>query len=79
VHLNPVFDPGSFAPRALGPDVTTVALRDAEDVPTVLGFARFASGQAPLAELERYLDARARELLGDAPLGDDADDVEVAS
>ncbi|XXY47230.1 hypothetical protein WME91_45225 [Sorangium sp. So ce269] len=63
IHINPVFDSERYAPRALGPSIPTVGLRDAEDLPTVLGFARFAEGTAPLAELERYLAQRAAALL----------------
>jgi hypothetical protein len=58
VHMNPVFDAEHYAPRTFGPDLPTVGLRDAEDLPTMLGFARFADGGAPLSELERYLEAR---------------------
>ncbi|WP_254628017.1 hypothetical protein [Myxococcus sp. CA040A] len=58
VHVNPVFDAEEYSPRSFGGAVATVGVRDAEDVPTVLGFARFAEGTASLAELERYLSAR---------------------
>lgn len=63
VHANPVFDPAHFAPRPLSPALPTVGLRDAEDLPTMLGFARFSDGTAPLSLLEEYLAARVRELL----------------
>lgn len=63
IHANPVFDSELFAPRGLGTHVPTVGVRDAEDLPTVLGFARFAEGAAPLSELEHYLAARVRGLL----------------
>ena len=63
VHANPVFASELFAPRGLGAFVPTVGIRDAEDLPTVLGFARFAEGTAPLSELEDYLAARVRRLL----------------
>ncbi len=63
VHVNPVFDAESFAPKSIGPHVPTVGLRDAEDLLTVLGFARFAEGSEPLEALESYLEARAGELL----------------
>jgi hypothetical protein len=70
VHMNPVFDSERYAPRNLGAAIPTVGLRDAEDLPTALGFARFADGAAPLSELERFLEARMAELfarrLGDA-------------
>ena len=66
VHCNPVFDPEDFTLRALSPLVPTVGLRDAEDLPTMLGFARFADGDVPLAELEAYLAARVARMLGTA-------------
>lgn len=65
VHGNPVFDTDNFLLRALTPEIPTVGLRDAEDLPTLLGFARFAEGSAGLSELEAYLAARVRELLSD--------------
>lgn len=65
VHVNPVFDDASYAPRTIGPAVPTVGLRDAEDLLTMIGFARFADGSAPLEELEGYLAARVRELVRD--------------
>ncbi|PTL76249.1 hypothetical protein [Vitiosangium sp. GDMCC 1.1324] len=63
VHANPVFASELYAPRSIGALVPTVGVRDAEDLPTVLGFARFAEGTAPLSELEDYLAARVRRLL----------------
>ena len=63
VHLNPVFDSERFAPRALGESLPTLGLRDAEDLLTMLGFARFADGIAPLSELEDYLAARRARLV----------------
>ncbi len=67
VHANPVFASELYAPRGLGFHVPTVGVRDAEDLPTVLGFARFAEGAAPLSELEDYLAARVRRLLERGP------------
>lgn len=63
VHANPVFDSDRFMPRALGPSIATIGLRDAEDLLTMLGFARFADGSAPLSELEQYLAERVPQLL----------------
>jgi hypothetical protein len=63
VHVNPVFDAEHYAPRAIGPAIPTVGLRDAEDLLTMLGFARFADGSAPLSELEDYLAARMATML----------------
>lgn len=58
VHLNPVFDSEGYAPRSLAAATPTVGLRDAEDIPTMIAFSRFACGDAPLAELEGYLAHR---------------------
>jgi hypothetical protein len=63
VHLNPVFSASDYAPRALAEGVPTVGLRDAEDLPTALAFARFAAGAASRADLEAFLDRRAEEFL----------------
>jgi hypothetical protein len=63
VHLNPVFDAEHYAPRTIGAAIPTVGLRDAEDLLTMLGFARFADGSAPLSELEDYLSLRVEQLL----------------
>jgi len=78
VQCNPVFNADDLSVQALSPVVPTVGLRDAEDLPTVLSFARFAEGSAPLADLEDYLASRVRRMLAgpDAPTatrgGDDA-------
>lgn len=58
VHCNPVFNSDDFSLRPLSTTTPTVGLRDAEDLPTMLGFARFANGSAPLSELEAYLAER---------------------
>jgi hypothetical protein len=44
----------------------TVGLRDGEDLPTALGFARFAAGASSLADLEEYLAERARRMIAPA-------------
>ncbi len=66
VHCNPVFDADDFSLRGLTPLIPTVGLRDAEDLPTMLGFARFAEGSAPLSELEAYLASRVNQMLAAA-------------
>jgi hypothetical protein len=63
IHVNPVFDSERYAPRPLGEALPTIGLRDAEDLLTMLGFARFADGSAPLSELEAYLFSRLQRLL----------------
>lgn len=77
VHANPVFDSDRYMPRVLGESLPTIGLRDAEDLLTMLGFARFADGSAPLAELESYLAARMPQLL--RRLGRSAAATEVAA
>ncbi|MBD2667042.1 hypothetical protein [Richelia sinica] len=64
VHCNPVYNADDFSLHPLSPAVPTVGLRDAEDLPTMLGFARFAEGSASLTELEEYLAARVKQMLG---------------
>lgn len=70
VHINPVFDAPELGPRRLqteGPaPVPTLGLRDAEDLPTVLAFARFADGSMPLAALEELLARRVERFVGEA-------------
>jgi hypothetical protein len=66
IHCNPVFNSEDFTLRSLSPTVPTVGLRDAEDLPTMLGFARFAEGSAPLTELEAYLAERVHQMLSKA-------------
>jgi hypothetical protein len=63
IHCNPVFNSEDFSLRNLSPTIPTVGLRDAEDLPTMLGFARFADGSAPLSELEAYLAERVQQML----------------
>jgi hypothetical protein len=79
VHVNPVFDQERFAPRALAPGVATVGLRDAEDLFTMLGFARFAEGSGTLAELEAWLLARVRRFLAVRARRDDAPELSDAA
>jgi hypothetical protein len=67
VHLNPVFDAEHFEPKALGAPIATVGVRDAEDLLTMLGFARFADGGASLAELEQFLSRRVDAFLRHRP------------
>lgn len=67
IHMNPVFDSKHYSPKPLGnafredrvnepiDSIATVGLRDAEDMSTMIGFARFANGAAKLDVLENYL------------------------
>ncbi|WP_299491199.1 hypothetical protein [Acaryochloris sp. IP29b_bin.137] len=63
LHCNPVFNADDFSVQALSPAIPTVGLRDAEDLPTVLGFAQFADGQSSLTDLEHYLKVRVQQFL----------------
>lgn len=58
VHLNPVYDAGDFDVRRLSPTVPTAGIRDAEDLPSLVELAAFASGRTGLPELRAHLDAR---------------------
>lgn len=59
VHLSTVYDQDQFQLASLGPGVPTVGLRDAEDLPAMLGFARFVAGSASFAELDAWLATQA--------------------
>ena len=47
----------------LSPLTRSIGLRNAEDLPTALGFARYVTGHGDLAELEAYLERRVRDFL----------------
>ncbi|MEU6852860.1 hypothetical protein ABZ901_23405 [Actinacidiphila alni] len=63
VHLNPVYDADGFDVRRLAPDVPTVGIRDAEDLPSLVGLAQFATGRTGPAELRAHLDSRVAAFL----------------
>lgn len=63
IHCNPVFDPNTFAPYILSPHIPTLGIREAEDLPTLINFARFADGDVSIRELEDYLALRAKQML----------------
>ncbi|GGM31543.1 hypothetical protein ACFFX1_45850 [Dactylosporangium sucinum] len=63
VHLNPVYDSGTFDVRRLAPEVPTVGVRDAEDAAALVELARFGAGTATLAELRAHLAARVERFL----------------
>ncbi|MFO7565145.1 MAG: hypothetical protein R6X02_21035 [Enhygromyxa sp.] len=67
VHFNPVYDAGEYALQGIHPAMVTLGIRDAEGLPTLLGFARFVDGSAGLTELQALLEARAHELIGEEP------------
>jgi hypothetical protein len=66
IHCNPVFNPDDFSLRRISLLVPTVGLRDAEDLPTAIGFAQFAAGAVPLSELETYLADRVQQMLANS-------------
>ncbi|MDJ0595598.1 MAG: hypothetical protein QNJ72_37380 [Pleurocapsa sp. MO_226.B13] len=63
VHLNPVFNADNYDLKHLSPLIPTVGIREAEDLPVVLEFARFAEGNAALKELKDYLAIRVRQMI----------------
>ena len=66
IHVNPVFDAEEYQPRTLGSAVPSVGVRDAEDLPTMQGFARFVTGDASLKDLLAFLQLRAAQFLSEA-------------
>jgi hypothetical protein len=63
IHCNPVFSTEEYSLRTLSPYVSTVGLRDAEDMPTMLSFAKFAQGSSTLSDLEAYLAQRTQKFI----------------
>ncbi|WP_394825063.1 hypothetical protein [Pendulispora albinea] len=63
VHINAVFDAESYAPKSLCRAVPTMGIRDAEELPTAILFARFARADVHLDEVLASLDARVRHFL----------------
>jgi hypothetical protein len=59
VHCNPVFNANDYELKQLSPLIPTIGIREAEDLPTILAFTRFADGRGSLTELEAYLTDRA--------------------
>jgi hypothetical protein len=62
VHCNPVFNANDYELKQISTLVPTIGIRDAEDLPTILAFMRFADGRGSLSELENYLLNRVHEL-----------------
>ncbi|SDL51879.1 hypothetical protein SAMN05216298_4195 [Glycomyces sambucus] len=67
VHLNPVFDADGIGVRRLAPSVPTAGVRDAEDLPELMAFARFDDGRAGIEELRAAVDARVERWLEEEP------------
>lgn len=63
IHCNPVFDPDTFTPYILSPHIPTLGIREAEDLSTLVNFARFADGNLSLERLQDYLALRAKQML----------------
>ncbi|THV36435.1 hypothetical protein [Glycomyces buryatensis] len=67
-HLNPVFDAAGLQVRRLSPSTPTVGIRDAENLPELVAFARFATGRTGIAELRAHITAQVdRWLAEEAP------------
>ncbi|OKI21099.1 hypothetical protein A6A25_36855 [Saccharothrix sp. CB00851] len=63
VHLNPVYDAEDFDVKRLAAAVPTVGVRDAEDVPALVEFARFTEGRTGFADLRAHFDDRVARFL----------------
>jgi hypothetical protein len=64
LHLNPVYDSETYAPKVLSKALPTLGLRDAEDLPTLVALGRFAAAGGSFVELARELDVRVNTFLG---------------
>lgn len=65
-HLNPTFDASSYGTEGIHADMPMLGIRRAEEIPTMLAFARFVDGSADLEELEDYLHTRAQQFVANA-------------
>ncbi|TQV88009.1 hypothetical protein [Aliikangiella coralliicola] len=63
VHLNPVYDANSFNVKGLGGGITSVGIRNAEDIAITLEYCRFADGRATIDFLENYVYQKYMEKL----------------
>jgi hypothetical protein len=63
LHCNPVFNTNDYELKQLSPLIPTIGIREAEDLPTVLAFMRFADGRGNLGDLETYLMDRSNDIL----------------
>lgn len=70
LHINPVFDAEHFSPKRLGESLLTIGLREAEDLPASIRFAKFAAGEASQAQLEAFLSDLSKAFIEQTmPLG----------
>lgn len=63
IHLNPVYDAGDYDVKRLTRDVPSVGIRNAEDLPTLVEFARFTEGRAGYASLSAHFTDRVTRFL----------------
>ncbi|MFI9817775.1 KOW domain-containing RNA-binding protein [Saccharothrix variisporea] len=62
-HLNPVYDAGDYDVKRLTPEVPTVGVRNAEDLPALVEFARFTEGRTGFADLSAHFTDRVTRFL----------------
>ncbi|VAW81933.1 FIG00838889: hypothetical protein [hydrothermal vent metagenome] len=55
IHLNPVYDANSFNVKKLANTITTVGIRNAEDITVILEYCRFSNGRASIDLLEAFV------------------------
>lgn len=65
IHLNPVYDANSFNVKTLGGGLTSVGIRNAEDIAITLEYCRFANGRATIDFLEAYVYQKYMEKMND--------------
>lgn len=55
LHINPCYNAENFDVKKLSDDITTVGIRNVEDLPTILKYSLFADGSYSQTEFEEYL------------------------
>ncbi|XVV06556.1 hypothetical protein ACQPW3_14675 [Actinosynnema sp. CA-248983] len=63
VHLNPVYDAGDYDVKRLAREVPAVGIRNAEDLPALVEFARFTEGRTGFAQLSAHFTDRVTRFL----------------
>jgi hypothetical protein len=62
-HMNPVFDPDTYAVRSLSAYIPAIGVRNVEDIPLAMLISRFANGEFELRQLVQFLQHQSQQFL----------------
>ncbi|MCO7223285.1 hypothetical protein [Pleionea sp. CnH1-48] len=66
IHINPVYDANRFDVKKLSEGITSVGIRNVEDIAVTMEYSRFANGRATIEMLEDYVYRKYREQISAA-------------